>query len=86
MGTLNRRLRRLEQSSGGECPRCSGVVSVTVNGDFDSATRDGVPMSEAEWRQHEGEEVEGLCPVCGREPLTITIPPQDKPKDRARLL
>jgi hypothetical protein len=31
-------------------------------------------MSEEEYRQHEAEEVEGHCPECGREPLTITIP------------
>ena len=74
MSTLNRRLQRLEESSGGKCPRCSGVVSVTVDGEFSSASRDGVPMSEEEWRQHEAEEVEDRCPVCGREQLTITIP------------
>jgi DNA-directed RNA polymerase subunit RPC12/RpoP len=72
---LVRRVRHLEDADGGgECPRCSGVVVVTMDGEFSSASKDGVPMSEEEYEAHEAEEDgEGRCPVCGEKPHDITV-------------
>ncbi len=69
---LDTRIRKLEDAGGGgECPRCSGVFAVTMNGEFSSASKDGEPMSEEEWCAFEAEEDgEGRCPVCGRSPTT----------------
>lgn len=72
---LEARIRRLEDSGGdGECPRCSGVVGIILDGEFWSANRHGEEMSEEEWRRHEAEEGEdGRCPVCGQKPQEITV-------------
>ncbi len=75
MAGIGTRIRRLEDATGGsgECPRCSGVVAVTMNGEFSSASKDGVPMSEEEWCTFEAEEEEGRCPVCGEKPHDIKV-------------
>ncbi len=71
---LVRRVRHLEDAGGGgECPRCSGVVAVTMNGEFSSAHKNGVPMSEGEWDAFEDEEEEGRCPVCGQKPEAVSV-------------
>ncbi len=72
---LDNRIDRLEREvGGGECPRCSGIFAVTVNGEFSSASKDGVPMSQEEWCAFEAEEdEEGRCPVCGEKPQDITV-------------
>jgi rRNA maturation protein Nop10 len=71
---LETRVKKLEDvGGGGECPRCSGVVAVTMNGEFSSASKHGVPMSEEEWCAFEAEEEEGRCPVCGEKPQDITV-------------
>lgn len=71
---LGTRIRRLEDTGGGECPRCSGVVGVFLSGGFWSAGKNGKDMSEEEWRELEAEEEEdGRCPVCGRKPENITV-------------
>jgi hypothetical protein len=49
------------------------VVAVTMNGEFSSASKDGVPMSEEEWCTFEAEEEEGRCPVCGEKPHDIKV-------------
>ncbi len=71
---LDTRIRKLEDADGsGECPRCSGVVGILMNGEFSSASKYGVPMSREEYEAHEAEEEEGRCPVCGRKPENITV-------------
>ncbi len=72
---LVRRVLHLEDAGdGGECPRCSGVVAIFMNGEFSSAHKNGVPMSEEEWDAFADEEEEdGRCPVCGRKPENITV-------------
>jgi hypothetical protein len=67
---IEERLRRLEKNQPPDkCPRCSGIFVIRVNGKFYSASRDGVPISEEEYRRHEAEHgPHGECPVCGRVP------------------
>ncbi len=74
--TLERRLEALEDAgSGGECPRCSGIVATFINGELHDASRHGKPMSEEEYRAHQAEEdPDGKCPVCGGRPTTIKGP------------
>ncbi len=73
--SLDTRIRKLEDAGGdGECPRCSGVFAVTMNGEFSSAGKHGVPMSEEEYKAFEAEEDgKGRCPVCGQKPENITV-------------
>ena len=73
---LRGRLARLEDRTGGrkECPRCSGAVVVSVNGDLHHASKNGEPMSEEEYRSFEAEEVDGRCSVFGEESIEITAP------------
>ncbi len=72
--SLETRVGRLEDADGGgECPRCSGVVGILLNGEFSSASKHGQPMSEEEWCQFETEEEDGRCPVCGVKPESITV-------------
>ncbi len=72
--SLKRRIRYLEDTGGGgECPRCSGVVGIFMNGGFSSAHKNGVPMTEEEWVAFEAEEENGRCPACGRKPESITV-------------
>ncbi len=73
--SLETRLKRLEDAGGGgECPRCSGVFAVTMNGEFSSASKNGEPMSEEEYEAFEAEEdEEGRCPVCGQKPHDIKV-------------
>ena len=50
-------------------PPDKSAAQIRVNGDFYSAGRDGVPISEEEYRRHEAERgPNGECPVCGRVP------------------
>ncbi len=72
---LVRRVLHLEDAGGdGECPRCSGVVAVTMNDEFWSASKDGVPMSREEYEAFEDEEdEEGRCPMCGEKPHDIRV-------------
>lgn len=70
---LRGRIGRLEASGGGDCPRCSGVFAVTVNGRFSSASKHGEPMPEEGWRAFEAEEEDGRCPECERRPTNVTI-------------
>ncbi|MDP9485594.1 MAG: hypothetical protein M3Q49_07360 [Actinomycetota bacterium] len=72
--SLDTRIRKLEGAGGdGECPRCSGMVAIFMNGEFSSAHKNGVPMSPEEYEAHEGEEEDGRCPVCGEKPENITV-------------
>jgi ssDNA-binding Zn-finger/Zn-ribbon topoisomerase 1 len=73
--SLETRIQRLEGADGGgECPRCSGVLGIFLDGEFYSASRDGEEMSKEEWRAHEAEEdEEGRCPACGQKPAEITV-------------
>ncbi len=70
-----RRVEHLEDADGGgECPRCSGVVSISMHGEFSSAHKNGVPMTEGEWDDFEAEEDEaGRCPACGEKALEIRV-------------
>ncbi len=72
---LDTRIRRLEDAGGGgECPRCSGVFAVTMNGEFSSAAKHGEPMSEEEYEAFEAEEAEeGRCQDCGEKPHDIKV-------------
>ncbi len=81
--SLVRRVLHLEDAGeGGECPRCAGVVAVTMNGEFSSAHKNGVPMTEAEFEEFENEEEGGFCPVCGQKPEAVSVgwPVQDLPQ------
>ena len=60
MGTLNGRVRRLEDLRSGRCLRCSDVVLCIDT--------DGEPMSARQWREYEAG-----CPVCGRRPPTLRV-------------
>ncbi|MDP9481576.1 MAG: hypothetical protein M3R38_38925 [Actinomycetota bacterium] len=72
--SLDTRIRKLEDAGGrGECPRCSGVVAVTMNGEFSSASKYGESMTEAEFEEFEDEEEEGRCPVCGEKAPEIVV-------------
>ncbi len=72
--SLVRRVLHLEDVGGdGECPRCSGVVAVTMNGEFSSAHKNGVQMGREEYEAFEAEEQDGRCPVCGQKPESITV-------------
>ncbi len=63
-----------DTGDGGACPRCAGVLAVTMDGEFSSASRNGEEMSEEEWRAFEAkEDEEGRCPVCGQKPESITV-------------
>ncbi len=72
---LDNRIDRLERGAGGgDCPRCSGIFAVVVNGRFCRATRHGEPMSEEEYRRYvSGKGPGGECPVCGRTAGTIKM-------------
>ncbi len=74
---LATRVKRLEDSGGGgggECPRCSGVLVVSICGEPDSASKDGKDMSKEEYREFVAEEDEdGRCPVCGGKGIQITV-------------
>lgn len=57
---FRRRLVRLEDRTGSkDCPRCSGVVVVSVNDDLHHASKNGAPMSEEEYRSFEAEDIDG---------------------------
>ncbi len=72
--SLATRIRRLEEAGGGgECPRCSGVFAVTMNGEFSSASKHGVPMSREDYEALEAEEEDGRCPACGEKPHDIRV-------------
>ncbi len=73
--SLETRVRRLEDTDGGnECPRCSGVLGITLDGEFRSASRHGEEMTEEEYEAFEAEEdAAGRCPVCGEKPENITV-------------
>ena len=69
------RVERLEAAvSGGECPRCSGVVVVWFDGEFSGASKHGSQMTKAEYRAFKDEElVEGVCPRCGEQAREIVV-------------
>ncbi len=72
--SLVRRVLHLEDAGGGgECPRCAGVVAVTMNGEFSSAHKNGVQMSREEYEAFEAEEEDGRCPVCGQKPEAVSV-------------
>ncbi len=75
MGSVETRIRRLEADAGGggECPRCAGMVAIFMNGEFSSAHKNGLPVTEEEWDAFEDEEEDGRCPVCGQKPESITV-------------
>jgi len=71
---IEERIGRLERMGGGDCPRCSGVFAIIVNGKFCRATRHGEPMSEEEYRQYVSEKGPGgECPGCGRIPGKLKV-------------
>ncbi len=73
--SLETRIQRLEDTNGGgECPRCSGVVEILLDGEFSSASKHGKEMSEAEYETFEAEEEpDGRCPACGQKPAEINV-------------
>jgi len=73
--SLETRVRRLEDTDGGrECPRCSGVLAINLDGDFWSASKHGEDMSAEEYEAFEAEEDEdGRCPVCGEKASEIVV-------------
>ena len=65
--SLRNRLTRLEDRTGGkDCPRCSGVFVVRVNGRLHYAAKNGAPVPADEVR-------EGRCPECGSGPVIIRV-------------
>ncbi|MDQ3315983.1 MAG: hypothetical protein M3522_01470 [Actinomycetota bacterium] len=64
-------MEALEQSSGGECPRCSGVVGVFVAGELYHASRHGEAMTPEQWAEAFSQD--GRCLVCGAEPVRIKV-------------
>jgi hypothetical protein len=71
-GDLHRRVEALEQAHGGECPRCSGMSAIIVNGEVKQASRHKELITPEEWHEYEAEEdADGRCPVCGRKPVEI---------------
>ena len=71
--SIRDRLRRLEDATLGDCPRCSDSTAIIVCGEVKEARVSGSPVSPELWRAHEAEEADGKCPVCGREPIEITV-------------
>jgi hypothetical protein len=73
MTSLVRRLQRLERDVGaGDCARCSGVFVVFMNSKFHRASRNGVSISEEQYRQYASEQgPNGQCPAC----LCVPQPP-----------
>ncbi|MDP8952902.1 MAG: hypothetical protein M3N18_11855 [Actinomycetota bacterium] len=61
---LRDRIKRLEDATPGDCPSCAGVAAITV-----CDTRE--PTTEEELKAEAIEE--GRCPVCGLEPILITV-------------
>ena len=72
-GSIETRVRRLEDTGGGECPRCSGVVGIFMGGEFSSANKYGEAMKKEAWKEHEAEEEDGCCPVCGEKAAEIVV-------------
>lgn len=71
-GGTARRIARLEDQDGRRpCPRCSGFVVVRVNGEVESASRDGRTVDAEEWERLEAGMVGGRCPGCGRRPFEV---------------
>ncbi len=67
--SLQSRVRRLEEATGGDggkCPRCSGTIVVIVNGKLDGVSKDGRRFTPWEAEAFAGEEEDGRCPVCGQ--------------------
>jgi hypothetical protein len=69
MGSLNGRVKRLEDRSRGNCPRCSAVVLYLDT--------DGEPTGA---HQEEYREFEAGCPACGRTPPVIRVVFEDAPE------
>ena len=65
--TLQRRVGRLEESAGGECPYCG-----------EGGGDDNRPY-EVIWDDEVPEDLEENCPECGRE-LIITVYFEDDPR------
>lgn len=66
--SLHNRIARLEDRAGGkECPHCSGVLVIRVNGRLHQATKNGVPIRADDVG-------EGRCPECESEPVVIRVP------------
>ena len=74
MGSLETRVRRLEDASGsGDCPRCSRSTMVYVNEVLESVTKGGRKFTPEEAEAFESEEEGGRCPVCGQGRPEIVI-------------
>ncbi len=71
--SLETRIQQLEDAGGdGECPRCSGVLGIFLDGEFRSTSKHGEEMSEGEYETFEaGEKPDGRCPVCGEKAAEI---------------
>jgi ribosomal protein L32 len=76
VGTLTRRVERLEASygGGGACPRCANTVTVVGVGGEVSATRNGSRLpSDAAKAFHQEEMPHGICPECGSYRRTVKV-------------
>ena len=65
MGSLNERVRRLEEKEEGRCMRCRNVV-LALN-------VDGSRLNSPLWQEYE----DG-CPVCGAVPPTLRLVYEDE--------
>jgi hypothetical protein len=67
--SLERRVRRLEEATGGGsdgCERCAGTTVAIINGKVDSVTKRGHKFPHATAVAFVAEEGPGrVCPVCG---------------------
>jgi len=70
MGGPRARIKKLEQGSGGECPRCKGVIGVFYGGELRHASRRGEAMTPEEWAEAFED---GRCLLCGAEPVRIVV-------------
>jgi len=70
MGGPRARIKKLEQGSGGECPRCKSAIGVFYGGELRRASRHGEAMTAEEWASSFPD---GRCLLCGAEPVRIKV-------------
>ena len=70
MGGPRARIKKLEQGSGGECPRCKGSIGVFRGGELHHASRHGEAMAAEEWASAFPDDA---CLLCGETPVKIVV-------------